>query len=78
METPLATSVNTKAVNDFMLHCKNSHGINSNYLSLHRSHFTVRNKGDLDSFIRKNSGFGLYIKLYKSPLFRTVYIVTSL
>ena len=34
------------------LHCKNSFVINSNYLSLKRRHFTVRNKGDLESFIK--------------------------
>ena len=35
-----------------LIHCKNSFGINWNYLSLQRSHFTVRNKGDLDRFIK--------------------------
>ena len=34
------------------IHFKNSFGINSNYPSLKRSHYTVRNKGDLDSFIK--------------------------
>ena len=34
------------------IHCKNSFGINSNYLSLLRSHYTVRNKGELDRYIK--------------------------
>ena len=32
-------------------HCKNSLGINSNYLSLKRNHYTVRNKGNLSGSI---------------------------
>ena len=33
-------------------HCKNIFGINSNYLSLQTCHYTVRKKGDFDSFIK--------------------------
>ena len=35
-----------------IIHCKNSFGINSNYLSLSRSHYTVQNKGDLNNFMK--------------------------
>ena len=35
-----------------VIHCKNSFGIISNYLSLLRSHHTVRNKDNLDSFLK--------------------------
>ena len=39
----------------FSVHCENSFGINSNYLSLKECHNTVRNKIDLDRGIKTKS-----------------------
>ena len=39
----------------YTLHCKNSFGINSNFLSYKEGHQTFKNKGDLDRFIKTKS-----------------------
>ena len=51
------------------IHCKNSFGINLNYLSLKRSLTTVGNKADLDSGIKtKNSNLALYKSLFRNGM----------
>ena len=48
------------------------HGINSNHLSLLRSHYTVRNKDDLDSFIKTNT-YILALNSYLNNLYSVRY-----